>query len=131
MHGVVNVTLSRAEADALCQQIAARIVADLGDAFVRQVVAALTDAGLQGTGAGEASGQKAVLTPAEIAEEYGVSVETVRRHVRAGKLPAHVWGDQIRIRRTEFEAYQEALRVERAAKAERARRRGRRNRASA
>lgn len=48
------------------------------------------------------------LTPQQVAEELGVSVDTVRRWCHAGTLPAIVVERTTRIERGEFERWLEA-----------------------
>jgi excisionase family DNA binding protein len=50
-------------------------------------------------------GQSPYLTPAEVAATWGLLADTVRAHVRTGRLPARKVGRLVRISRDDAEAY--------------------------
>lgn len=54
-----------------------------------------------------------LLTVAEVAERLGVSLATVHNKISAGKLRAHLFGNQRRVRPEDLEAYLEAAEAER------------------
>jgi excisionase family DNA binding protein len=54
---------------------------------------------------------KATLHPSTIAKLVGVHVETVRRWVRSGKLPAYTFGGKHVIKGKDFKAFMKLSRV--------------------
>ena len=48
------------------------------------------------------------LTPKELAAEWRVSAHTIRRHCREGRIKAHRFGGQWRIRRKSVRPHQKA-----------------------
>lgn len=51
-------------------------------------------------------GERPLLTSAQVAERLKVSLGTVRRLAREGKLPATYVGSQIRFKSTDIDEYQ-------------------------
>ncbi len=55
---------------------------------------------------------RTLLSPAEVAVRLGVSIATVRRHIRAGRFPAYRLGPEGSAVRLDWEEIQEWLRGE-------------------